>query len=144
LLWLSFSSSQCNWLHTNSYSETKRSFWIFFLQTQSLQHVASSSCWSQKMIWDVFVGVLRSMNNSKVLWLFLAFIEMQLFMDSLTLDMDHRMVFTHTSLGIKVIHFYLSSCSPISKVWLTGTHFLKHYIIDIFQRRGVWWKMLLG
>jgi hypothetical protein len=55
------------------------------------------------------VGLLGSMNDFKVLWLFLAFIEMQLFMDSLTLNKDHRMVFTHTSLGIMVIHFYLGS-----------------------------------
>lgn len=56
------------------------------------------------------------------------------------LNTNHKMTFTHTSLGVKDIHFCLGSWSLISRMSTLGTQFWKHYTIKIFLEGGMWWK----
>jgi hypothetical protein len=60
------------------------------------------------------------------------------------LNTNHKMTFTHTSSRVRAMHFCLGSWSLISKVWTLGTHFWKHYTIEIFLEGKMWWEVFLG
>jgi hypothetical protein len=117
----------------------------FFVQKLFLSQVAQALCslMSLRRFWNVFMGLLGSMNNFKVLWLFSLY-KKTTFDGFFSLNMDHKMALTPTSLEIKTICFCLNSWSPINRVQTLSTHFWKHCITNIFKRGAMWWKMPLG